>query len=109
MDSPQQWLRVGVLFGDRLVEERLCRPHQALTIGSSPRCTLTVPAPGLPRRWRLFELRRGRRELRLAPAMEARWAGDGGTSAAASGAVGAETARRPAGARHARQGGGRRE
>jgi hypothetical protein len=88
--SPSQWLRLGVLLGDRLVEERLCRPRQALTVGSSPRCTLSVPAAGLPRRWRLFELRRGRRELRLAPAMEARWAGKDGALTAAGRAAGAQ-------------------
>jgi TonB family protein len=62
-------LRVGVVQGGRLVEERILGERR-VTVGQSEG-TLIVPSDGVPRRWRLFERQRGRYRLRLAPSMRA--------------------------------------
>jgi hypothetical protein len=69
-----QCLRLGVLQNGRLLEERLIPAGRPASIGPSARCTVILAEDRLPRRWRLFEIRRGRPLLRLAPDMEARLA-----------------------------------
>ena len=71
---PRHHLRVGILQGRRLVEERVFRAAAPITLGPSARDTFIVPADLSPRSWRLFEQKRGRLVLRLAPAMSARLA-----------------------------------
>jgi hypothetical protein len=70
--SHRRLLRVGIIHGKRIVEERLVSATSAVTIGTSPRATFIIPWDGVPHRWRLFEQRGGRRTLRLAPGMSAR-------------------------------------
>jgi len=70
--SRRRLLRVGIIHGKRIVEERLVSGTSAITIGTSPRATFIVPWDDVPQRWRLFEERRGQRFLRLAPRMSAR-------------------------------------
>jgi outer membrane biosynthesis protein TonB len=41
-------LRVGVIRGGKIVEERVVPPRQAVTIGTSPRSTIAVPGAALP-------------------------------------------------------------
>ena len=71
-------LRVGIVHGRRIVEERLLPRAGSVTIGSSPRNTFIVPWDDAPDRWRLFEERGGRHTLHLAGDMTARIA-DGTT------------------------------
>lgn len=52
-------LRVGVLRGRTVLAERLLRPGEGLSIGTSPRADLRVEGPGLPRRHALFVAARG--------------------------------------------------
>jgi outer membrane biosynthesis protein TonB len=77
-------LRVGIIQGARIVEERVLRDRGAVSIGSSPRATFIVPSERLPARWRLFEERRGRRYLRLGADMTARIAGPPAAAGAAA-------------------------
>jgi outer membrane biosynthesis protein TonB len=65
-------LRVGIIHGRRIVEERLLARPGDVTIGTSPRSTFIVPWDDAPARWRLFEERGGRRSLHLAGGMTAR-------------------------------------
>ncbi len=65
-------LRVGIMHGGRIVEERVLAQLDDVTIGTSPRSTFIVPWDEVPRRWRLFEARGGRRVLHLAANMAAR-------------------------------------
>ena len=65
-------LRVGIVHGRCIVEERLLARPGDVTIGTSPRSTFIVPWDRVPERWRLFEQRGGRRFLRLAGDMSAR-------------------------------------
>ena len=80
-------LRVGIVHGRRIVEERLLARTGDVTIGTSPRSTFIVPWDQVPPRWRLFEEHGGRRFLRLAGDMTARIAdGSAVTSIDARGA-----------------------
>jgi hypothetical protein len=55
-DAPKI-LRIGIKQGERLVEERLVRKRENVTIGQSAKNTLVVPASNaLPRSFTLFEL-----------------------------------------------------
>jgi hypothetical protein len=65
-------LRVGIVHGRRIVEERLLARPGDVTIGTSPRSTFIVPWDRVPLRWRLFEERGGHRFLHLAGDMTAR-------------------------------------
>ena len=65
-------LRVGIVHGRRIVEERLLARAGDVTIGTSPKSTFIVPWDDAPERWRLFEERGGRHTLRLAGGMTAR-------------------------------------
>ncbi len=47
-------LRLGVLIGDTLVEEQLLDGATPITFGQSLRCTISVPADGVPREHVLF-------------------------------------------------------
>ena len=69
-------LRVGVLLGDKLVEERVFRSeHLApITFGQSLRCTLSVPADGVPANHVLFGVDQGRLVLRVTAQMSGRLA-----------------------------------
>ena len=42
-------LRIGVIQAGKIIEERLIRKRDSVTIGASPRNTLVVPASTLPR------------------------------------------------------------
>ena len=39
-------LRIGVILGDKIVEERLVRERGPVSIGQSAKNTFAVPAPG---------------------------------------------------------------
>jgi TonB family protein len=67
-------LRVGVLLGNHIVEERVLPAGRPVTLGTSARCTLVVPADGAEARWRLFDWRRGQCVLRWRPSMSGRLA-----------------------------------
>jgi TonB family protein len=68
----RRMLRVGIVHGRRIVEERLLARTGDVTIGTSPKSTFIVPWDDAPERWRLFEERGGRHTLRLAGGMAAR-------------------------------------
>lgn len=73
MPSPRA-LRVGVLLGGTLVEERVFSGMTPITIGQSLRCTLSIPADGVPLEHTLFARDQGRTLLRATPGMTGRLA-----------------------------------
>src|SRR6476659_2230717 len=49
-------LRIGIIQGGRIVEERLVRRRENITIGQSAKNLFVVPSEALPRQWLLFEI-----------------------------------------------------
>jgi hypothetical protein len=79
MSPTPRALRVGVLLGNNLVEERVFRSsHLApVTFGQSLKCTLSIPAAGVPMEHTLFAVDQGRILLRVTAAMSGRLAQGG--------------------------------
>lgn len=48
-------LRIGIVQGGRIVEERLIRKRDNISVGWSSKCTFAVPSEALPKQWLLFE------------------------------------------------------
>ena len=68
----QKILRIGVILGDKIVEEKLIRDRGPVSIGQSAKNTFPVPAPELPRSWPLFTVSGGRYVLHVADSMVGR-------------------------------------
>jgi hypothetical protein len=71
-------LRIGILLGGKIVEERLIRERTPVTIGQSMRNTFSVPIEGLPLEFTLFALDDNRYSLRFLPRMDGRLSDSGG-------------------------------
>jgi hypothetical protein len=66
-------LRIGVLLGGKIIEERLIRGRTAVSIGQSMRNTFSIPVETLPLEFTLFALdERGRYHLRFLAKMDGR-------------------------------------
>ena len=76
--SSSRCLRVGVVLGDRLVEERIFTGEVPVTVGQSLKCALSLPVEGVPREHVLVAVDQGRCVLRLAAGMEAKIGRKGG-------------------------------
>jgi hypothetical protein len=72
-------LRIGLIQNGRIVEERLLRSPQTVTVGHGiKRNTFVVPVSNLPRTQVLFEARDGKWILHFTPTMSGRLSlGDG--------------------------------
>ncbi len=73
----QRILRIGVLLGGKLVEERLIRERATVSIGQSMKNTFSVPVEGLPLEFPMFVLDQGKYYLRFLNNMDGRLS-DGG-------------------------------
>ena len=49
-------LRIGIIQGGRIVEERLVRKRESISIGQSARNMFVVPSDALPKHWLMFEI-----------------------------------------------------
>ena len=49
-------LRIGVVLGGKIVEEKLIRKRDTVTIGQSAKNTFAVPAPELPKTFPIFQM-----------------------------------------------------
>lgn len=58
-------LRIGILQGGKIIEERLLRRREPITIGQSPKNTFYVPISKLPRALTLFDVKSGQYQLSL--------------------------------------------
>ena len=65
-------LRIGIILGGKIIEEKLLRKPQTVTIGQSAKNTFSVPVEGLPRQWPLFAPVAGRYVLNFAQNMDGR-------------------------------------
>lgn len=70
-------LRIGILLGGKIVEERLIRERTSVSIGQSMKNTFSIPVEGLPLEFTLFALDQGTYSLRFLPKMDGR-VSDGG-------------------------------
>ena len=65
-------LRIGIVQGGRIIEERLIRSREDISIGWSAKVTFAVPSEALPKQWLLFEITPRGYVARFADAMDAR-------------------------------------
>src|SRR5512146_486675 len=65
-------LRIGVILGERIVEDRLVRERTPVSIGQSARNTIAIPTTELPATWPLFQVTGGRYVLSFADSMDGR-------------------------------------
>ncbi len=65
-------LRIGIIQGGRIVEERLVRKRENITIGQSAKNMFVVPSDSLPREWLLFQQTPRGYEGHFGDAMDAR-------------------------------------
>lgn len=65
-------LRIGVIQAGKIIEERLIRKRENVTIGASPRNNIVVPASTLPRTFTLFEVQPGGYRLKFSESMDGR-------------------------------------
>ena len=65
-------LRIGIIQGGRIVEERLVRKRENISIGQSARNMFVVPSDALPRHWLMFEITPRGYVAHFADAMDAR-------------------------------------
>ncbi|HUH04899.1 MAG TPA: AgmX/PglI C-terminal domain-containing protein [Kofleriaceae bacterium] len=70
-------LRVGIILGGKIIEERLVRKRETISIGQSAKNTFSVPIEGMPRSWPLFVAKDEKFYLHFSPAMDGR-VSDGG-------------------------------
>ena len=71
-------LRVGIILGGKIVEEKLLRQRETITIGQSVKNTFSVPTEGMPRQWPLFLVKDNAYYLHFSDAMDGR-VSDGNT------------------------------
>jgi hypothetical protein len=74
----QRILRIGVLLGGKIVEERLIRERVPVSIGQSMKNTFSIPIEGLPLEFTLFAMDEGRYSLRFLSKMDGRLSDSGG-------------------------------
>ena len=65
-------MRIGIVQGGRIVEERLIRKRDNISIGWSSKATFAVPSETLPKQWLLFEANPRGYIAHFADAMDAR-------------------------------------
>ena len=65
-------LRIGIIQGGRIVEERLVRKRENISVGQSARNMFVVPSEALPRHWLMFEITPRGYVAHFADAMDAR-------------------------------------
>ena len=65
-------LRIGIIQGGRIVEERLVRKRENITLGQSGKNTFVVPSEALPKQWLLFEISNNQYSAHFSEGMDAR-------------------------------------
>ena len=74
--STRRVLRIGVILGGKIVEEKLVRERIDITVGQSAKNTFSVPEDGLPRTWPLFTVHDDRYVMRFSDSMSGRLSED---------------------------------
>ncbi len=71
-DGKRKILRVGIIQSGRIVEERLIRKREDVSVGQASKNTFILPAPQLPKSFTLFEAKAGKYQLVFDDSMEGR-------------------------------------
>ncbi len=79
-DRQSKSLRVGVIQGGKIVEERVIPAHQAITIGTSQENSIVIPQSGLPPTFQIFSWVGDRCSLSFGEGMEGRIQSDQGAN-----------------------------
>ncbi len=74
----QKILRLGVIQGGRIIEERLIHHGESVTIGDGQRNTFVLHSAGLPKRFTLFAFKGGQYTLCFTDHMDGKVSMDGG-------------------------------
>lgn len=81
MSAPQQQrklLRIGIIQGGRIVEERVIKSGESVTIGDSNQNTFVLPSLGLPSRFSMFIAKGSQYHLAFTDDMDGKLSMDGG-------------------------------
>ncbi len=70
--AEQKILRIGIIQGGKIVEERLVKDREDVSLGSGPKNTFIIPASKLPKKFTLFELKGGQYHLSFNDEMDGR-------------------------------------
>lgn len=76
-------LRIGVLQGGKVVQERVVKAGSDVTIGDSPRCTFVVSGKGVPKKFALFPFKGGSYQFAFTAEMDGKLQLDEGTATCA--------------------------
>lgn len=71
-------LRIGVVLGGNIIEERLVRKRETITIGQSSKNSFSIPIEGLPKTFPVFSLENGKYHLNFQDNMDGRISAGGG-------------------------------
>lgn len=71
-------LRIGIVLGGNIIEERLVRQRETITIGQSSKNHFSIPVEELPKTWPVFTLDNGRYFLHCTDGMDGRISAGGG-------------------------------
>ena len=71
-------LRIGVVLGGNIIEERLVRKRETITIGQSSKNSFSIPIEGLPKTFPVFALVNGNYVLNFQDNMDGRISAGGG-------------------------------
>ncbi len=71
-------LRIGVIQGGKVIEERLIRRRATVTFGTDAKNTFVFPGADVPKSWPLFEVKGGQYQLVFGEKMDGRVSGEGG-------------------------------
>ncbi|MFO0726090.1 MAG: AgmX/PglI C-terminal domain-containing protein [Myxococcota bacterium] len=80
--ASQKVLRIGIIQGGKIIEERRMKKRESVTVGSAQGCSFTVASTQVPKQFTIFELSGNKHYLRWVEGMEGKiqLAGNGGTS-----------------------------
>jgi outer membrane biosynthesis protein TonB len=63
-------LRIGIIQGGKIIEERRLKKRETVSVGSGPKATFVVSSPSVPKHFELFEFTGDQHFLRFADGME---------------------------------------
>jgi TonB family protein len=77
-------LRIGIILGGKIVEERLIRKRETVSVGQSAKSSFSIPMEELPREWPIFQLTKDNRyQVNFTEQMDARISDGGNVQALA--------------------------